>query len=274
MRTESWAGAAVLAGYLVSDLFLEAPVSSAAIAGLAVAEYLVILAVSRRSEAFLLAEGALLAAVDYAAMMLGTAGAGVMLLELAGAAALLGSSAAGRPLLARYARRIPLIPAGGGMIERVNLAFGLLLLAHGGVMAAMTLLGGVNTALAVASFLVLYAAVLIALRRMSRREAVASLPGLVHSDVGERLQAGGETLAELSRDGERIVTVRDLAVAGDRRPEEVLRPLEAALAAGGARTVRFESWPGEEIQLEISGYHKVDGVWQKVLPVRGGRSPR
>jgi len=260
-------------GYLASDLVLDPPISSLAIAGLALAEFLVLLAVGRR-EPFLLAEGAALGTVDYAAMLVGTAGAGVMLLELAAGVALLASSLAGRPLLARYARRISLLPSGGGMIERINLAFGLLLLAHGGVMAAMTLLGGVDTALAVASFLVLYAAVLMVLRRMSRREAVANLPGLVPSDVGERLRAGGETLAELSRDGERIVTVRDLAVAGDRRPEEILRPLETALAAGGARTVRFESWPGEEIQLEISGYHKVEGVWQKVLPVRGRRRPR
>ena len=267
----SWRYLAMPVAFIVCEISLDAPASSLAIMVAAIAEFILLLLFGRSHDFIIILEGALFAAVDYTAMLLGTAGAGVMLLELAGATALLGSSAVDRPLLARYARRIPLIPTSGDMITRVNLAFGLLLLAHGGLMAVMTLLGGVDTALAIASFLALYAILLLALRRVSRQEAVASLPRLVSADGGDRLRVGGETLAELSREGERIVTVRHLAVSGNRRPEEVLRSLETALAAAGAKTVRFEEWPGDEIQLEIAGYYRVEEVWQKVLPVTAER---
>jgi hypothetical protein len=272
MRVRNWAGAVVLAGYLASDLVLDPPVSSSAIFALALAEYLVLLAATRRNEAFLLAEGAALAAVDLVAMFVGTPGAGVMLLELVGAAALLLSSAAGRPLLARYARRIPLLPAEGGMIGRVNLYFGLLLMAHGAVMLAMTLAGDVSTPLAVGAFVLLYLAVMVALRRSARRDAVRNMPRLVDAGGDEMvLMKGDEELARVSLSGGRIATVAAIDVPGDRRPADVIRPLEAALSGRGCRTVRLQSWPGEDLQLEISGYHRIEGNWQKVLPVRGGR---
>ncbi len=272
MRAETWAGAAVLAGYLASDLVLDPPASSLAIAGLGLAEFLVLLAAGKR-EPFLLAEGAALGAVDYAAMLVGTAGAGVMLLELAGGVALLASSLAGRPLLARYARRVPLLPSGGGMIERVNLALGVLLLVHGAAMLAMTLTGGVRTLPAVALFLLLYAAVLVLMRRAVRREAARALPRITGAGDGPAvLRAGDSVLAELDLEGSRIVMVRGLRPVGEGTgPADLLRPLETALAVAGARTVRFEEWPGEEIQLEIAGYHRVEGVWQKVLPLAAGR---
>lgn len=272
MKVQTWAGAVVLAGYLASDLVLDPPVSSVAIAGLALGEFLVLLAVGKR-EPFLLAEGAALGAVDYAAMLVGTAGAGVMLLELAGGAALLASSLAGRPLLARYARRVPLLPSGGGMIERVNLAFGVLLLLHGVAMLAMTLTGGVRTVPAAALFLLLYVAVLVLMRRAARSEAARTLPRIGTDGEGPAvLLTGDRVLAELELEGDRIVTVRNLRPAGEGdAPGDLLRPLETALAMAGARTVRFEEWPGEDIQLEIAGYHRVEEVWQKVLPASAGR---
>jgi len=272
MRAETWAGVAVLVGYLASDLVLDPPASSLAITGLALGEFLVLLAAEKR-EPFLLAEGAALGAVDYAAMLVGTTGAEVMLLELAGGAALLASSLTGRPLLASYARRVPLLPSGGGMIKRVNLAFGALLLVHGAAMLAMTLTVGVRTIPAAALFLLFYAVVLMMMRRTARREAARTLPRISAAGEGPSvLRAGDRVLAELDLEGTRIVTVRKLRSAeGETGFADLLRPLETALALAGARTVRFEEWPGEEIQLEIAGYHRVEGYWQKVLPVAAGR---
>ena len=273
MRFESWAGALVLAGYLASDFVLAPPISSVAIAGLALVQFAALVVFAGRREPFLLAEGAALGAVDYAAMLVGSPGAGVMLLELAGGAALVASSIAGKPLLARYAERIPLLPADRGMVGRINGLFGALLAAHGLLMLGMTLTGHFSTALAIAAFAIMYVAVVMVLRRGARLDAVRKRPRLVPGSEGSlTLVVDDKPLARTKVEGERIVSVMHLEPLGGADAEDVLRSLEVALAMQGARTVRIVRWPGDDLQLEIAGYHSVDGTHQKVLPVgRGGR---
>jgi hypothetical protein len=266
-RHPRWPSLVLVAGYLASDLFLSGIGAALFVAGLGAAVFLALLAFARVPAASLLVEGVVLGAVGYAGELTGKPGAGFAFLELTAAAVFLVSAAAGRPYLQGQVRSLTGSALHPGLAARMTLVMGGVFLVHGAFLTVMMFTSGIGTVPAAVAFAALYLAALLLLRRKGLRDAAASLPLLVASgDSGFILRQGDAVLGSIGLCGDRIAEVTVRSLSGDTSPERFLKSLEEALARGGTRTVRIESWPGDTGPLEVSGYGRTDGCWQRILP--------
>jgi hypothetical protein len=269
-----WPTLIVLAGYVTADLFLHRIQAALFVAGLGLVEFLILLVIARIAMPSLLIEGAVLGCVGYAGELIGEPGAGFMILELTAALAFLASTAVGRPYLDRQLRNLTGSGMNRDLAGRMTLLFGMVFLVHGVFLLGMMFTSGISTPAALLSFAALYLAAMVWFRKKSRREASQAHPVLVTGELGgTRIELGGSVLGRVRVEGEQIVEVTILALAETTSSEGFIPALETALAASGARTVRFPCWSGDTSPLEMAGYSLVSGCWQKVLP-RDTRSLR
>jgi hypothetical protein len=257
----------MLAGYLAADLFLDGIGAALFVAGLGILEFLVLLALLRTALPSLLIEGAVLGGIGYAGELVGRPGAGFMLLELAAASAFLVSVAAGRPYLHRQLRTLTGKGMNPALAGRMTAVLGGVFLVHGLTLLVMMLTGGIDTFYAVLSFALLYLMALVLLRRKSRKESAGSVPVITAGDDGlSVLVLDGTVMGRVRLAGDRITDVGDVELPESGTPGEFLPLLETALASTGVRTVRFPGWTGDPSPLEMAGYRRIDGCWQRVLP--------
>jgi len=259
----------VLAGYLAAELLLGGTAAALAILALCTGEFLFLLIFRRDRRPSVLIEGGVLAAVSLAGTLLadiGYSGAEYILLESVLGLALLISAAAGKPWLASQMKRFAGLRPSSDRVREMSILMGLLFLAHSmilGIQLAVT--GGIPLLPALGSFAVLYIAVFTILRRRARRRFRADAPGLVPlQDGGWELRRAGDLLAVMQLEPGQIA-VADCVELKGIDAAVFLDTMEDCLRSRGSRVLRFRSWTGDTIPLEMSGYRHSQAGWNKVL---------
>jgi hypothetical protein len=266
----------VLAGFLAADLLLEGMAAAVVVCALGALEFALLAGIQRRAHYDVLLEGVVLSAILLVGDRLSDAGyegAGFALMETVLGLVLGLSARMGKPILDKQLRRMTGLSMGERMAARVSSAMGLVLVAHSVVLWVLILTSGrVGLPVGAGSFVALYVPVVLWLRRGSEK---ATEGARLEPCGGNEylLVRGEERLAKISLSGQSVVDVVFEKLYRDVSPHELLADLEEGLAGMGIRTLRLPSWGEDTLPLEISGFTRIGGSWQKVLPIgraRGG----
>lgn len=260
----------VIAGYLAADIFLGGYIAALAVFLLGLGEFLFLLICRGNRHPALILEGAVLAAAGLAGdklAVLGYSGAGYVLLELILAGVLLVSTARGKPWLASQMKRFSGFSAGREFSGEMSTVMGLLFLSHGILLAILiVLLGCVPVLPAILSFAVLYLLSIFHLRKKQRKRSEKNVPRLLKGDEGKLiLELSGERLGSMILKPGAVTIVTEVLIAENREVHEFLQTLERFLKHQGCRAVRFQTWEGDELPLEMSGYRRTPAGWNKIL---------
>ncbi len=260
----------VIAGYLAADIILDGYIAALAVFSLGVGEFLFLLILRGKRHASLILEGAVLAAAGLAGdklAVLGYRGTGYVLLELILAGVLLVSTARGKPWLSSQMKRFVGFSTDAEFSGKMSLVMGLLFFAHGVFLAVIIVLKGKVLLLpAILSFAVLYSLAIVYIRKHQRSRRVKSAPGLLKGDDGKLVLifAGRKVGSMMLQPGVAAI-VTDVEIALDREAHEFLEILETYLKLNGCRALRFPVWSGDEMTLEMAGYHRTPTGWNKIL---------
>lgn len=265
---------AVLAGYLVADIFLDGLTAAVAVLALGVAEFLVLLITRKEIHSALIFEALILAGAVFAGdhlSSMGYRGAQYAILEILLGGVLLATALAGRPWLASQMKRLAGMSPDAGLATGMSVIMGGMLLFHGILLAVGSVFfGGLSLPVAVGSFAALYVAAVVLLRRHTRSVQTETLPRFIRSeDEVFCLILGDTTLATMTLEGLGRVEVSHISLHCDIPVHEAVSALERALAAAGAFSVTVRDWDGDTLPLEIAGYVESPRGWTRVI----GRRP-
>ncbi len=260
----------VLAGYLAAELLLGGYAAAIAVFGLGLAEFSFVLAVSKKNHPSLILEGAVLAGIGVLGEILsraGFTGAEYVLLELVIGGVLILSTLMGRPWLESLMKRMAGFSAGPEFAGDASIAMGALFVVHGSFMGAFLLsTGSIPVPQAILVFAVLYAAVVLCLKRRQRSRMERDTPKL-SPGIDERwnLEMKGRRLGSMELRMAPAAAVSNVETADGVAVHEFLEVMERYLKSRGCRAVRFTGWEGDELPLEIGGYSKTPAGWTKPL---------
>jgi hypothetical protein len=248
--------------FILSDMLLRGAASAAAAAAAGVLAYTVSLMTGRGRIALLL-EGLALGGLTLAARLSSFPGGALTLTEVVLGGFLLVSGIRGRPALERMAGGLArgILSKGESAVFSAYMGGGLA--AHGVVTAAIASPREEAGILPVVLLPVFLAAAAFSARKRIGSTSRGTLPRLQEAPGGWQalLSPEGEVLGRVSVTGEggaAVVEVRELDPA-------CLPALEAALTAGGYRSVLIRAWPGDALALEMNGYSLSPGGWLRRL---------
>lgn len=260
----------VIAGYLAADIFLKGYIAAFALFSLGLGEFLFLQVFRKKKHYVLIIESAVLAAAGLAGdklAVLGYSGAGYVLLELILSGVLLISTARGKSWLTSQMKRFSGFSTGREFSGEMSIVMGLLFLSHGILLTILIVLQGrVPVLTAIFSFVVLYVAAVIILRRKQREKSMMNEPHLLKDDGGRLiLELAGEKLGRMILKPGAATIITEVEIAENCEVHEFLESLERFLKHQGCKAIRFAEWDGNELPLEMSGYRKATAGWNKIL---------
>ncbi len=258
-----WPEFLVLGLFLLGDVLWDGLASAAAGAGAGVFAYLILLFYKIRKPG-LIVEGLLFGGITALGTFVAYPGGTIILMELVLGAILLVSLITGRNLIAAMAGGL-----GKGLFSEsqyriLSIVMGSVFLLHAVVCTILALSGFLSWWIGGILFLLFYFPALGFSRSGMKKAVLKSIPELVEQNDGSHvLKAEGRTSGKIRLTGETSNTTIVQMISMELKPHEFLKQLEIAMKRRGVRGLSIDCWDTDEIELEIQGYAKINGVWKK-----------
>jgi hypothetical protein len=160
---------------------------------------------------------------------------------------------------------------GKGLFSReqsrvLSLTLGFVFLAHSLFCTVINVFGFLNLWTGAILFAVMYLLALRMGKTSMRKAALSGLPVLIMENDGYFcLQLNGRIEGRVLLRDETGAFVTVEIISMESEPHEFLKQLEVALRARGVQSIVFDSWAGDELELEMQGFVCFQGKWRKML---------
>ncbi len=258
-----WPELLVLVLFLAGDMLWNGFASAAAGVGAGLLAFVILLFFKKKKPA-LIVEGLFFGGITALGEFFYYPGGTLLLMELVFGIVLITASFLGKDIISRM--------AGGfskGLFSEqqsgiLSKALGSVLLIHAALCTLLALGGYLRWWSGGVLFILMYMIALGKSRTKMKNAAQNSLPALVEEAEGlYRLEKQGTFCGSLRLMSEDGIIADTEVVTLEIAPHEFISILEETLRKKGFRGIAIDTWPYDEIELEMKGYSLLDGKWRK-----------